>query len=200
MTFEELISTAEVAISLASPLTLTTEELSSITEEQAEELRAKFGAKLMMHLPAHELAFQEWLKIHDEEVWKDLWDHADEPPYSVSLSFLKDMVGDKREGAFYICDLQKAENYFFTPDMLLERESAAFVEAVRDRFLTGGTLTPEQALTVEISAGQTDVWHFAYRRGLDLARAKKAVAALVEDRILVHVPTSDHLSTFFDVG
>ena len=53
---------------------------------------------------------------------------------------------------------------------------------------------------MEISAGPTDIWHFAYRRGVELERAKKAVAALVEDRILVHVPKADHLSTFFDVG
>lgn len=200
MTTEELRMRAEACIADHSPINFGAEELAGITVEQAEEICSHVGARLLMHLPPHEIAFQEWLKIADVEVWKDLWDDVEDPPYTVSLSFLKDMIGEQQEGAFYICDLQKADNFYFTADMLLEKESADFVSAVRDRFLTGGSLTPEQALTVEVSAGQTDVWHFAYRRNIDLARAKKAVAALVEDRILVHVPKSDHLSTFFDVG
>jgi hypothetical protein len=99
-----------------------------------------------------------------------------------------------------ICDLQVEDNYYFTPDMLLEKESTDFVSAVRDRFLAGGTMTVEQALTVEMSTGPMDIWHFAYLRGVDLQRAKQAVASLVADRIIVHVPKAEHLSSFFDVG
>jgi hypothetical protein len=99
-----------------------------------------------------------------------------------------------------ICDLQSQVNYYFTDDMLLEKESTDYVNAVRERFLGGGNLTVEQALTVEISAGPVDIWHFAYLRGVDLDRAKKAVASLVDDRIIVHVPSADHLSSYFDIG
>jgi hypothetical protein len=45
-----------------------------------------------------------------------------------------------------------------------------------------------------------DIWHFAYLRGVDLQRAKQAIASLVADRIVVHVPKAEHLSSFFDVG
>ena len=191
---------AEKSIADKAPLMISAEELRDITPEQAEILRDKFVSRLLLHMPEHEVAFQEWLKINALDVWKDLWDNVEDPPYTISLAFLADMIGDSGEGAFYICDLQNVDNYFFTPDMLLEKESTDFVTAVRDRFVRGNNLSPEQALTVEISAGPTDIWHFAYRRGVELERAKKAVAALVEDRILVHVPKADHLSTFFDVG
>ncbi|MCX6141487.1 MAG: hypothetical protein NTX15_11825 [Candidatus Kapabacteria bacterium] len=200
MTLDELILRAERCIDEKRILELTDAELTEITTEQAEQLRALYGSRLLLQIPSHEVAFQEWLKLNAVDVWKDLWDNVEDPPYSVSLAFLDDMIGEDSEAAFYICDLQNVDNYFFTPDMLLEKESTDFVTAVRDRFVRGGNLSPEQALTVEISAGPTDIWHFAFRRGVDLERAKKAVAALVEDRILVHVPKADHLSTFFDVG
>ena len=200
MTLHALMERAEKSIADKTPLMISAEELREITPEQAEILRDKFVSRLLLHMPEHEVAFQEWLKINALDVWKDLWDNVEDPPYTISLAFLTDMIGDSGEGAFYICDLQNVDNYFFTPDMLLEKESTDFVTAVRDRFVRGNNLSPEQALTVEISAGPTDIWHFAYRRGVELERAKKAIASLVEDRILVHVPKADHLSTFFDVG
>ncbi|MBC8125116.1 MAG: hypothetical protein H7X70_05230 [Candidatus Kapabacteria bacterium] len=200
MTLESLVARAEKSVADKTPLLISAEELREITPEQAEALRERFVSHLLLHMPEHEVAFQEWLKVNALDVWKDLWDSVEDPPYTISLAFLADMIGDNGEGAFYICDLQKVDNYFFTPDMLLEKESTDFVTAVRDRFVRGNNLSPEQALTVEISAGPTDIWHFAYRRGVELERAKKAVAALVEDRILVHVTKADHLSTFFDVG
>lgn len=176
------------------------DQLASMSEQDAREIAADYGTRALMRLPDHEIAFQEWLRTADPEVWKDLWEGEPDAPYLISLSFLADFVGAKGKGAFLICDLQSTDNYFFTPDMLLEKESTDFVSAVRDRFLSGGTMTVEQALTVEISAGPMDIWHFAYLRGVDLQRAKKAVASLVEDRIVVHVPKAEHLSSFFDVG
>ncbi len=200
MTTESLIMRAEAAAEAGGILTLSEDELAALTPDQVEALRTSYGTRLLMRLPEHEIAFQEWLKVHDPAVWRDLWDTADAPDYAVSLAFLPEFAGTGADGAFLICDLQTTDNYFFTPEMLLDKESADFVEAVRTRFLAGGSLSPEQALTVEISAGPMDIWHFAYRRGVDLDRAKRAVASLVEDRIVVHVPKADHLSSFFDVG
>lgn len=181
-------------------LSFDAEQLASMSDEDAREIAAEYGTRALMQLPEHEIAFQEWLRTADPDVWKDLWEGEPDAPYLISLSFLADFIGTKGKGAFLICDLQSADNYFFTPDMLLEKESTDFVSAVRDRFLSGGTMTVEQALTVEISAGPMDIWHFAFLRGVDLQRAKKAVASLVEDRIVVHVPKAEHLSSFFDVG
>ncbi|MBU3678479.1 MAG: hypothetical protein FGM32_02585 [Candidatus Kapabacteria bacterium] len=181
-------------------LVLSEQELAEMSQEDAEDVRQTFGAQTLLKLPEHEIAFFEWLRQADAPVWSDLWGDAEQAPYLVSLAFLKDFVGTSGKGAFHICDLQTQDNYFFTPDMLLEKESTDFVNAVRERFLGGENLTVEQALTVEISAGPVDIWHFAFLRGVDLQRAKRAVASLVEDRIIVHVPSADHLSTYFDVG
>jgi len=177
-----------------------TATLASMSEHDAHDVVSTYGSRTLMRLPAHEVEFQEWLRVNDPDVWNDLWSNEPDAPYLVSLSFVRDFIGSPEKGAFLICDLQHADNYFFTPDMLLEKESTDYVSAVRDRFLAGGSMTVEQAITVEMSAGPMDIWHFAYLRGVDLDRAKRAVASLVEDRIIVHVSKADHLSSFFDVG
>ncbi|MFN5378545.1 MAG: hypothetical protein ACK5BQ_07215 [Ignavibacteria bacterium] len=174
--------------------------LATMSLSDADNVIAAYGGRTLMRLPAHEVIFQEWLRINDIEVWSDLWSNEPDAPYLVSLSFVKEFIGSPGKGAFLICDLQAADNYYFTPDMLLEKESTDYVSAVRDRFLAGGTMTVEQAITVEMSAGPMDIWHFAYLRSVELDRAKRAVASLVEDRIIVHVPKAEHLSSFFDVG
>ena len=181
-------------------LVFTPDQLVGLSPSDAAEIQQEFGSRALFRLPEHEIAFFEWLRQQEPAVWTDLWGEQEQAPYLVSAVYIKDFIGAAGTGAFLICDLQSQDNYFFTPDMLLEKESTDFVNAVRQRFLDGDRLTVEQALTVEISTGPVDIWHFAYLRGVDLDRAKKAVASLVEDRIIVHVPLADHLSSFFDVG
>ncbi|MFN4907428.1 MAG: hypothetical protein ACK475_02160 [Bacteroidota bacterium] len=197
---ETLRQICSSSISVNGALILTSDQLASMSEEDAEDIREEFGTHALLRLPDHEVTFYEWLRTGDPAVWTDLWGDEAQAPYLVSMTYLKDFVGAIGKGAFLICDLQTQDNYFFTPDMLLEKESTAFVAAVRERFIGGGTLTVEQALTVEISAGPVDIWHFAFLRGIDLQRAKKAVDSLVDDRIIVHVRSAEHLSTYFDVG
>jgi hypothetical protein len=197
---EALRQICSSSINANGALILSSDQLASMSEKDAEDVREEFGMHTLLRLPEHEIAFYEWLRTSDPSVWTDLWGDAAEAPYQVSLAYLKDFVGAPGKGAFLICDLQTQDNYFFTPDMLLEKESTEFVNAVRDRFIGGGTLTVEQALTVEISAGPVDVWHFAYMRGIDLLRAKRAITSLVDDRIIVHVRSAEHLSTYFDVS
>lgn len=192
-----LMNRAQQATEAGRPIEFTEEEFATMSEDDAAALIQRFGSTTLMLLPAHERQFHEWLRQADPAVWSDLWLDTPELQYGVSLAFLPEFRSTGTEGSFPICDLQSVDNYFFTPEMLLERESTDFVEAVRTRFLSGGTMSPEQALTLEISTGPIDIWHFAYRRGVDLERAKKAVASLVDDRIVVHVPRADHLSTFF---
>ncbi len=189
----------EASITAHGWVELPAEELAHLSTDDADALWAEFGSRALFRLPLQEIEFFEWLRRHDPAVWSDLWGDEVHAPYLVSLSYLKDFVGSPGKGAFLIRDLQTQDNYFFTPDMLLEKESTAFVGAVRERFMAGERMTVEQALTVEISAGPVDIWHFAYLRNIELDRAKRAVESLVEDRIIVHVRSADHLSTYFDV-
>ncbi|MBU3698908.1 MAG: hypothetical protein FGM33_02705 [Candidatus Kapabacteria bacterium] len=189
----------QTSVSANGWVELTAEEIARLTPQDAEDIFAEFGSRALFRLPSHEIDFFEWLRTNDPPVWNDLWADDVNAPYLICLSYLKDFTGGVGKGAFLIRDLQKEDNYFFTPDMLLEKESTDFVGAVRERFISGERITVEQALTVEISAGPVDIWHFAYLRGVDLQRAKKAVDSLVEDRIIVHVRSAEHLSTYFDV-
>ena len=197
---QELYQVCSESTTLHGALVFSAEDLVSMSEQDAEDVRREFGATSLFRLPEHEIAFFDWLRVHEPGVWADLSEGQEHAPYLVSTAFLKDFVGAPKKGSFMICDLQSQVNYFFMPDMLLEKESTDFVNAVRDRFLGGDNLTVEQALTVEISAGHVDIWHFAYLRGVDLDRAKRAVASLVDDRIIVHVTSAEHLSSYFDVG
>lgn len=200
MTIDELVDLCSSSIKATGHIAFSDSVINEMSKEQAATLIERFAMSSLLHLPQHEVAFFDWLKIKDRPAWDDLWMDEPQAPYLISMAFLSEFAENGKEGQFVICDLQMTDNYYFTPEMLLERESVDFVEAVRDRFLSSGSLSPEQALTVEISAGPTDIWHFAYRRGVDLGRAKQAVAALVEDRILVHVPRADHLATYFEAG
>lgn len=197
---EDLARYCQQSLDQHGHLAFSTDILTAMSAEDAAEIASVYGSRSLMRLPEHEVAFQEWLRKAEPAVWNDLWEGEPDAPYLISLSYLQDFAGGGGKGAFLICDLQVEDNYYFTPDMLLEKESTDFVSAVRDRFLAGGTMTVEQALTVEMSTGPMDIWHFAYLRGVDLQRAKQAVASLVADRIIVHVPKAEHLSSFFDVG
>jgi hypothetical protein len=172
--------------------------LAAMSAEQADALRTEFGARNLMLLPDHEREFFAWLRIHDVAVWRDLWE-ADEQPYLVSLAHLKHFCGNGTQGAYIIRDLLSVPNYYFSPELFLEKESADFMAAVRERFAQRDALTLAQMLALEASVGPIDIWHFAYRYDVDLETAKKAVATLVNDRILLHVPQADHLTQYFDV-
>jgi hypothetical protein len=131
-------------------------------------------------------------------VWRDLWE-ADEQPYLVSLAHLPNLSGPEANGIYVIRDLLSVPNYYFSPELFLEKESADYMAAVRERFTQRDALTLAQMLALEASVAAIDIWHFAYRYDVDLDTAKKAVQTLVDDRILIHVPQADHLSQYFDV-
>jgi hypothetical protein len=199
MTDEALLAIVERSVEEQGFVSLDLDTLRSLSAWQVELIRERYGRRTLMRLPEREVAFFEWLREHDAPVWSDLWG-AEEQPYLVSLAFLPDFAAANADtGAFVICDLETTDNYFFTPNMLLEKESDAFVHAVRDRFTAHQSLTPEQAFTLEVSAGPVDIWHFAYRHDLTIDRMKHAVRQLVDDRILVHVPRADHLWQYFDL-
>ncbi len=199
MSIEEIITQCEASVAENGFIVFSDETLATMSADDVARLQQHFEPHVLMLLPAHEIGFFEWLKVHDEAVWKDLWEDQPQAPYLVSLVFLDDFTGSKAGGIFPICDLQTQDNYFFSPLMFHEQASSAYVAAVRVRFTEHQTLSPAQALALEASFGPIDIWHFSYLRRVDLATAKKAVATLVDDGILVHVPKAEHLTEFFDV-
>lgn len=56
--------------------------LASMSLSDADDVAAAYGARALMRLPAHEVVFQEWLRVQDPEVWNDLWSNEPEAPTS----------------------------------------------------------------------------------------------------------------------
>lgn len=166
-------------------------------KEYGELLIKEFTATRMLRLPQYEIDFFNWLKDKDPLVWKDLWGD-DDGSYTVSIEFLK-LLLEKDGRGFPICDLQTVDNYYFIPQLLVERESDVMVEAAKVRFIEKKGLTPSQLLALEIHFGGIDVWHFAYKHNIDLDEAKAAVASLVEDQVLVHLTDAEHLAPILEL-
>ena len=198
MTTEEVLHEAEASIAQHGHLRLSEQTLRALTADHVFTLRDRYGSRVLMRLPDQEVAFFNWMRQEDPASWTDLWGGEDEP-YLVSLAHLEDLVGEAGTRGFMIRDLVGVDNYFFSPNLLIEKESDAFIGAVRERFSANQSLTPAQLLALEASLGPIDIWHFAYRHQMSLEMAKRAVAQLVDDRILLHVPRADHLVQYFDV-
>lgn len=198
MTTEELLTLCQTSIEANGCLVLDDDTFRLIDPDQVGAVRSRYGSKYLLRLPSHEISFFEWLRTADEVVWKDLWEGG-EAPYLVSMAYLKDFSGANANGTFVICDLVSTDNYYFSPDLIIEKESDDYIAAVRERFRDRQSLTPAQLLALEASNGPIDIWHFAHRYNLSLETAKRAVQELVDDRILLHVPSAEHLANYFDV-
>lgn len=198
MTNSEVLNEAETSVAQHGHIRLSEQTLNALTADHVFALRDRYGSRVLMRLPDQEIAFFSWMRQEDPASWTDLWG-GEEEPYLVSLAHLDDLVGEAGTRGFMIRDLIGVDNYFFSPNLLIEKESDAFIGAVRERFSANQSLTPAQLLALEASLGPIDIWHFAYRHQIPLDTAKRAVAQLVDDRILLHVPRADHLVQFFDV-
>lgn len=166
-------------------------------KDYGELLKKEFTAARMFKLPQFEIDFFKWVKEHDRLVWNDLW-NEDHESYAVSLEFLPHLL-EKDGRGFPICDLQTVDNYYFMPQLLVDRESDVMVEAAKVRFMEKKGLTPNQLLALEIHFGGIDIWHFAYKHKIELTDAKAAVASLVEDQVLVHLTDAEHLAPILEL-
>lgn len=168
-----------------------------MTPEDAGEAIDKFAGDVLIKLPEREIRFFEWLKKEDPAIWDDLWSGGPDEPYVVSISFLG-ILADKTRG-FPICDLENHDNYYFTPEHMQEEEGKAIIHSARKRFKANKSLSPAQALALEISTDPIDIWRFSYKYGVSLPRAKEAVKELTDDRALIHLTETEHLAGFVDV-
>lgn len=198
MTNEDLYALCENSLSEHGHIVIPDDVLDSLDAESITAIGTQFSGGTLMLLPQREVTFFEWLRIEDPAVWADLW-AGDDLPYIVSLAHLPDLVGASPRPTYVIRDLLTEDNYYFSPDLLIEKESDAFIHAVRDRMQSQMSLTISQLLALEASLGPVDIWHFAFSHKIALDVAKAAVAHLVDDRILLHVPRADHLAQYFDI-
>ncbi len=174
---EETLITAE----------LSTEEIESMTPEQADELVAMYGATTLVRLPESEREYFEWLKEEDRVIWDDLWGGVEENElYYVSMSHLRGLLPGKR--GFPICDLAENPNFYFTSDDITEENGSAFVEHAVEVITDKGDLSMDQAFVIEVWRGPIDLWRFAWMYNLPVVEVRKMVHWLLKEEILA-VPT-----------
>lgn len=199
MTTQKILELCTRQIAENSIIDLPENVFASLTPEQANTIVTHFHGNAFLRLPMKERTFFDWLRIHDEQVWKDLWgDDSIGPPYIVSIVFLPMLLDDVR--GFPICDLETVDNYYFTNDHFISDEADVLIEASKERFLAQKSLTVSQLLALEISLSPIDIWRFAYHHKIDLEQAKGAVQRLSDEKMLLHLKTSDDLADFVEFG
>jgi len=174
---------------LAEPgsiLTLTDEDIDSLLPEDIEHLQNVYGGVDLMRLPPREKAFFDWLKAEDPEVWHDLWEEDED--MLVTLAFLGDFK--RNMNGFPICDLEKADNYFFTKHHV-KPEGIAALSGILTKAERGEELSIVEALMFEIVSQPVDIWHFCYKFGIPVEKGKHAARQLAEHNWLVHLPEHD---------
>ncbi|MBS1538857.1 MAG: hypothetical protein JST20_14055 [Bacteroidetes bacterium] len=197
MTTTQLIDLCAKQIEENSIMDLPDNIVATLSTEQAEAIVSHFRGKAFLRLPTKERQFFDWLKINDEPVWNDLWsDESIEPAYIVSVVFLPMLLDEVR--GFPICDLLNENNYYFTNDHFISDEVDVLLEAIKERFLAQQTLTVSQLLVLEISMSPIDIWRFAYHHRIDLDQAKSAVHRLADEKLLIHLKSSDDLADFVE--
>lgn|GEM_PF-253895 len=153
----------------------------------------------MFRLPKSEILFFNWLKKNDPLIWSDIWDIApdsdEDPDYLVSLDFLPLILESDGRG-YPICDLAQSDNYYFMETHMVGDEGKAMMETSQKLFMDQKGLTLAQLLALEISIAPIDIWHFAYKHGMDIAKTKHAAQQLAEEGILVHLTEAEHLAPF----
>lgn len=166
------------------------EELDS---RQAEMVISELGGKKMIKLPEREIIFFEHLKQEEPAVWRDLWEDELFEPYLVSINMLPYLIAENENG-FPICDLENNPNYFFALEFMQDEESRIVLDAAKNRLLDKQEVSLPHKLALEISQAPIDIWHFAYKYGVSVDKAKQAVQELVDDFALVHLKDADHIA------
>ena len=179
--FRDLVDRMRPAGEGIHPVEITEEEMMSLTREQAEELVALYGSSALMTLPSKEREFFAWLRTNDEPIWNDLWE-GDEKPYQVSLSYLPDLLPNRR--GFAICDLIEHQNFYFTVDNITAEDGSPFLDAALAIVKNEERISMEQAFVVEVWRAPIDQWRFAYMYGVPLEQVKKMVGWLIAEGIL----------------
>ena len=194
MDIQKLIAAKEAQRKNQSYISFSEAELQSITEDQIQHVMDYFHGYTMMQLPALEIDFFNWLRENDPAIWDDLWGD-NEDMYLVSIDLLRHLCGV--DGIFPICDLMDEPNYWFCDRHIKPqgREALLDIELKRQ---SGAKLKVAERFLLEVDAGSTDIWHFAYRFKLTPDRVRKAVDELEQQGLLVHLPDRADLVKYIE--
>ncbi len=174
------------------------EVFNDLTTAEAIKVIESVNPNAMLYLPKKEIDFFEWLKINDRDIWDDLWEDPEYPPYIVSMSFLPLLIYNTNYNGFPICDLMDNDNYYFNAAMMSDDHSNEVLEAAKTRFDNNQKLDLHHLLALEIAFNSIDIWHFAYKYHLDVETAKMTAQVLIKDKALKHLKKYDDVAKYID--
>jgi hypothetical protein len=170
------------------PVHLDQSEIDALNDADCACLIRQFGTHTLVRLPGREREFFAWVRMHDPEVWAELW-YGDEDQL-VSLAFLPFLRTGNN--GFPICDLATHENYFFT-QRHLRPEAVDTLDKIIERIENGQDISIDDTLLFEVLRGSIDLWHFCYKHKIPLDAAKAAVGRLSAEGLLVHLTSAEDL-------
>ncbi len=195
--FEELDAIIKDSFKFDNHLEFEEHIFEKFTVDDAKYIDQVTHKRALFRLPEREIKFFEWLKEKDPLVWNDLWKNDDisEYPYLVSTIFLPVIIENPDRG-FPICDLRTVDNYYFSIDHMVDEESKVFFDVAKAKLKDRARMTTTELLSLEISLGDIDIWHFAYKFSLPLSQCKEAVEHLTSDFALVHLKEAEFIAPF----
>jgi len=195
MNLDEFIARKERALEKDGFLTFSIDELNGLRVRDVEKLVAHWHGHTLMRLPDEEIAFFEWVKKEDPEVWDDLWGD-EENMYLVSIDLLPQFL--KEKNSFPICDLEGPDNYYFT-HAHIKPDGREEMPLILEKTEQNTRLNIDELLLFELHIAPIDIWHFAYRYKLPLQKVKAMIADMVFKGWLVHLTKREDLVRYIDV-
>lgn len=180
--------------SAQSFVSLSNEEIDTLTDTDIEYLQRVHGQSVLLKLPPREQEFFQWLKENDPAVWDDLW--ADDTELLVGLSFIKDFKKGNR--GFVICELESSPNYFFS-EKLITPKGLKEIPYILNKAQSGEALSTGEALLFEIMISPIDIWRFCFKYNLPLQRGRETIQDLETMGVLVHLPLRDDLIKYIEM-
>lgn len=176
-----------------APLPLSDEDIDGLRPEEFDVLIQDHGSWVLCELPPREVAFNDWLRLADPEVFEEVW-----PPGEDQLVSLAQIPRfRKQEHGLLICELERSPNWFFTARHV-KPEGLRRMQEIFARAEKGRPLSIAETLLLEIMSSPLDLWHFCYKYGLALDRAKAKVLELVQLDMLVHLPDREDADRYLE--
>ena len=195
MNVDKLVKEKTEYLSKNRILSFSNEELKTLRSDEAQHFIRAMQRNILMRLPDDEIAFFEWLKVNDPEIWDDIWE-GEEDVYNVSLALLSQFVGNKN--GFPICDLIDQPNYWFVVEHI-KPKGMEQIEVIFEKIEKGEQLGSMEMFLAEITQAPIDIWHFSYKYGLSVKAVKVMIEEMVHKGWIVHLSDREDLVKYVEI-
>ena len=195
MNMEKLISAKGRQLKENNYIEFSDEELNALRPDEIQHLVERYHGFALMRIPPSEVAFFEWLRDQDEEVWNDIWE-GEPDMYLVSTDLLP--VFQEGKNGFPICDLVDQPNYWFS-ERHIKPKGREELEHIVQKYENQGKLNIGELFLIQLLNAPTDIWHFCYRFNISVASMKRVIATMVSNGWLVHLTDRDDLVKYIEI-